>query len=121
MFHKHLVAVDRSQFSQPVFEAALEVAKTSYAKLWLLHVMALTEQGNPTLSISSGIGMAGAIDNDTMQIYEELWQSYAEKGLEMLQSFAAEADRAGVKAEIIQCGGCPEPEICDLARNWGLI
>ncbi len=118
MFDKILVAVDRSQFGKLVFEAALEFAKVSQGQMKLLHILALDEPDNPTISISTGIGMAGAIDQRTQEICQELWQTYEEKGLELLRSFAAQAEQSGIKAEMIQYGGSPGQEICALSRDW---
>jgi nucleotide-binding universal stress UspA family protein len=119
MYHKILVAVDRSEFRKPVFQAALDIARCNHADMRVLHVMALDEQDNPTIPISTSMGLAGAIDEETMEVYRELWQTYENKGVEVLQSLAALAVGTGVRTEIMQCsGGSPGLEICRLARDW---
>jgi nucleotide-binding universal stress UspA family protein len=120
MFQKILVALDRSAMGEQVFNAALDLAKSHDACLKLFHVLALSEPDNPTMTISNSQGYLPWIDSSTsLQAYEQMWEAYEAKSLEIMQAFASQANDAGVKVEINQCSGAPGRTICEVAATWG--
>lgn len=50
MFSRILVAVDRSELSQGVFQKAVQVAKAMQAQMMILHVLSQEEPGAPNPS-----------------------------------------------------------------------
>lgn len=120
MFQKILVALDTSSHNRSVFEEALGVAKAVNANLMLLHVLSSEEEGSPDISLIShseyyqGYGLSSEI----LQMQRQRWEEFANRGLEMLQSFQDEATAAGVKAEFNQIAGSPSRIVCEFARDW---
>ncbi len=118
MFHKILVAIDRSPVGKQVFAEALSLAQAVGAKLVLLNVLSLEEEESPNMPVLMGPNVAypGGISSSVMEIYQELWQSYAERGLKLLRSLGEDAVNAGVPTEILQSVGSPGSTICELAQ-----
>lgn len=119
MFHKILVAVDRSSMGKQVFDQALSLAQAVGASLALLNVLSLEEEESPNMPVLMGPNAAypGGISSSVIEIYQELWQSYAERGLKLLRSLAEDAIDAGVPTEILQGVGSPGSTICELAQT----
>ncbi len=118
MFQKILVALDRYENASHVFETALTLAKATGASLILLHVMSSLDEASPSLPvfIGSPYHLAG-VSSSVVEIYQDLWQQYEEKGLAMLRSYAETAIAAGVTTEFRQPTGSPDHLICDLANQ----
>ncbi|UIE40000.1 universal stress protein [Leptodesmis sichuanensis] len=121
MFHKILVAVDRSPMGKQVFAEALSLARSVGASLVLVNILSLEEEECPNMPALMGPNAAypGGISSSVMEIYQELWQSYAERGLRLLRSLAEEAATAGVPTEILQGIGSPGSTLCELAQTAG--
>ncbi len=118
MFHKILVALDKSEFRKPVFHEALDLAKVCNSTLKLLHVLSLEEQDDLSIPISTTRKYFQAFDNRILEIYQERWDTWEAQGLELLRSLQSQANDAGVSAEILQYSGTPGKIICDVARSW---
>lgn len=130
MFDKILVAIDRSSASQQVFAKALSIAKAVQAELILLHVLSGEEPGSPIMSLYPSVGdhhhylhLDPQIGRVATEMYREQWQSFADEGLDILRSLAAEAIAAEVTTEFSQIEGHPSRAICDFASSChaGLI
>jgi nucleotide-binding universal stress UspA family protein len=119
MFRNILVALDRSNTSLLVFETALKLARTQGATLVMLHVLSPETEESPNLPIFTGRDSLPGLDRGVIEIYQELWQNYAEKGLAMLRSYAEKAAKIGVTAESLQVPGEPSQVICDVADRLG--
>ena len=121
--NKILVALDRSELSKQIFEQALALAKVTQASLMLLHVLSTEEEGSPYVPIVysgySGLNYYSAVRGQTLEVYQEQWNAFKRESLEMLQSFYAQADIAGVTTEFSQNSGSPGRCICDVSRSWG--
>ena len=100
MFDKILVALDLSNANRSVFETAVFMAQTTYAKLILLHIIPPETK-----------------DESMLSAYEEPWQQLKKKRLTALRSLAQEATTMGVDVESIQDVGHPGRTICDLAHT----
>lgn len=118
MFHKILAAIDRSEIGQEVFHQAVDLASATGASLTLLNVLSSEEEECPHLPVFVGHGyyLAG-LSRSVVDIYEELWQNYVKRGLEILQSLADKASVAGVCTDFTQSLGSPGQEICAVARD----
>ena len=118
MFHKILVAIDRSAMNRTVFSQALDLAKATGATLIILNVLCPTDEGSPTMPVLLGHDFyPGGLSTSVIEIYQELWQDYTEEGLKLLRSFEQQATAAGVPVEFTQNAGSPGRVICDVARN----
>ncbi|MGA7937207.1 MAG: universal stress protein [Kovacikia sp.] len=118
MFHKILVAVDHSELGQHVFDEALILAQSIAASLVLLNVLSPEDEESPSTPILSGHEFyPGGLGRSVVEIYQELWNAYAERGLESLRSLTEKATTAGVEATFRQSLGSPGRIICELAGD----
>ena len=120
MFRKILVALDQSDNAQQIYEYALCLAKVSNASLMLLHVLSHEENISPySYPVPfSYWNYSPQLSPQTWEFYQKQWETHKNEGLKILQSYAAEANTAGVNAEFRQILGDPGTVICDLARSW---
>jgi len=117
MFHKILVAIDRSEVGKYVFEQTLSLAKATEASLMLLHVLSPYEAGYPdNMPLSS---LNASEQDEVVRRYMEELEAFKEQGLNLLRSRTHQAIAAGVNTQFTQTPGAPGYVICDLARTWG--
>ncbi|MEA5507155.1 universal stress protein [Halotia wernerae UHCC 0503] len=119
MLKKILVALDRSEMGQQVFEQALALAKLTQANLLLLHVLSPEEEGSPYLPMLSNVDYYPGFSGRSFELYQKQWDSFKDEGVKMLQSLSAQANTAGISTEFTQILGNPGRTICKLAANWG--
>ncbi|MHC5725274.1 MAG: universal stress protein [Nostoc sp.] len=118
MFKKILVALDRSEIGQQVFQEALGLAKLTQASLMLLHVLSPEEEGSPYVPMLSNLDYYPGLTSQSFELYQNQWDTFKNQGIQMLQSFYAQANTAGVTTELTQNIGNPGRIVCDLARNY---
>ncbi|BAU04121.1 universal stress protein [Fischerella major NIES-592] len=118
MFKKILIALDCSEMGKHIFEQGFALAKMTGASLLLLHVLSSEEKGSPYIPVSSFDYYPGMWEQ-VSEFYQQEWDKWKNKGVEMLQSFCAQANTADVNAEFRQVPGTPGRVICDLAASWG--
>ncbi len=118
MFSKILVAVDRSEISRKVFEQALSLAKITSANLMLLHVLSQEEEGSPEALVFPNIDYYPGWNEQSFKLYQEHWEKFKNEGLQMLQSWSAQANKSGINTEFTQNSGNPGRMICELATDW---
>lgn len=117
--NKILVALDNSDMGKQVFEQALSLAKVTKAHLMLLHVLTVEEEGSPYIPIYPGFDYYSGVRSQSIELYQKQWDAFKVAGIQMLQSFCAQATIAGVNTEFTQNAGSPGRCICDLTLNWG--
>lgn len=117
MFAKILVAIDSSPNGKTVFDKALDLAKATGASMMLLHVLSY-EEGIPNLPTSFGREYYTGLNSKALEIYQQQYKEAENRGLKLLQNFAAQAIAAGIITEFSQNHGSPGQTICDLAINW---
>ncbi|MBE9007332.1 universal stress protein [Fortiea sp. LEGE XX443] len=118
MLKKILVALDRSEMGQQVFEQALALAKVMSAQLLLLHVLSPEEEGSPYIPMLSNIDYYPGLSGQSLDLYQKQWDKFKDEGVRILQSFCAQANTANVPAEFNQILGNPGKSICKLAAQW---
>jgi nucleotide-binding universal stress UspA family protein len=118
MFHKILVAVDRSENGEKVLDAAIALAKAAGASLMLLHVLSSEEEDCPIMPTLT-TGEYYPVDGRLFEDYQERWQAYEKKGLELLRSYTDKATAVGVSTEFTQNSGNSGRTICEMAQTWG--
>jgi nucleotide-binding universal stress UspA family protein len=117
MFHKILVALDQTDFSQQVFDTAISLAQTLDAQLMLVHVLSPLEASYPS-PVFALSGVYPMLRTEDVEVHWQQWRMAETAGLEFLQSRTAVATAAGVTAEFTQALGDPGRAICALARTW---
>jgi nucleotide-binding universal stress UspA family protein len=120
MFTKILVAIDRSDMSRQAFDTAISLARTTGTSLLLLHVLSPGDEECPRMPalLDQDFHLKGS-SQSVLQMYEDLWKAYEERGLTFLQSLADEAIASGVTTELAQVIGNPGPVICECAGQSG--
>ena len=116
MFKKILVALDRSQMNQQVFEEALDLAMKNHANLMLLHVLSSEEENSPLMPIYSSLNYYPELTRT--ELYQKEWNEFRDEGIKILQYYTNIATSAGVEAGFTQNLGSPGRTICEFARNW---
>ncbi|MBW4564094.1 MAG: universal stress protein [Mojavia pulchra JT2-VF2] len=119
MFKKILVALDRSEMGQQIFEHALALAKVTNAKLMLLHVLSGEEEGSPYAPILSNFDYYPGLGSQSFEYYQKQWDTFKNKGIEILQHLCAQANTAGIEAEFNQSMGSPGRVVCQIASSCG--
>jgi nucleotide-binding universal stress UspA family protein len=115
---KILVALDKSDLSQHVFEEALKLAKQSKAEMMLFHTLTQEEPGAPQMPILYGDSYATQVTDVLKQNYENAWQEFIKEYVEILEGWAATAKAAELQVEYCQKYGPPGPGICEVAETW---
>lgn len=118
MFHKILVAIDRSEMGRCVFEEGFALAKALGSSLMILHVLSPDEEGSPVFSIFSNICHGSGENSENLTLYQKQWELFTKTGLELVRSLAQIASAPGVKTEFTQIPGKPGQVICDRACTW---
>ncbi|MBN3873466.1 universal stress protein [Nostoc sp. JL33] len=119
MFKKILVALDHSEIGQQIFQEALGLAKLTQASLMLLHVLSPEEEGSPYGLMLSNLDYYPGLSSQSFELYQNQWDTFKNQGIQMLQSFCAQATAAGVTTEFTQNIGNPGRIICDFAHSYG--
>jgi nucleotide-binding universal stress UspA family protein len=114
MYEKILVAIDNSPASEAVFNSALGIAKAYQSEMMLLHVLAPDAEDSPI----SFAPMSMSYNPETMDEYQQQWQEFEGKCIEMLKSYQKIATRDGVNTIIKQVNGHPAKTICNFAKEW---
>lgn len=120
MATKILVALDHSPMSTIVFQEALDLATALNAEMTLLHVLSRGSAGSPNLPAMPIMDYYPAYDTAAMELFENAWKAYENKGIEMLQGYVKDAQSAGVTADFQQLEGAPGPLICEQAQTLGV-
>ncbi|MBK1987737.1 universal stress protein [Sphaerospermopsis aphanizomenoides BCCUSP55] len=118
MFNNILVALDRSEMNQSVFDQALSLAKLTSANLMLLHVLSPEEDTIPDVMILPNTDYYPGWGDESMKLYLKKLEIHKNEGLQMLQKFSAQANNANIDTQFIQKVGSPGSVICNLAREW---
>ena len=118
MFHRILVALDRSESSQQVFAEAVALAEATHASVMLLHVLSPFDGEQPGSVYPAIDGIYPGLHRETMQLYVNQWHEFEREALESLRSLSQSAIAAGVVAEFSQNFGDPGRTICEIAHTW---
>jgi nucleotide-binding universal stress UspA family protein len=118
MFHKILVALDKSSASRRVLDEAIVLARSTNAAVMLLHVFSSIEDGYPSPMLPGVDGVYYGLHEQVVEIYTEQWQQLEQQELAWLKTLATEAINAGVSTEFTQNVGDPGRTICQIAQTW---
>ena len=115
MIKKILVAVERSEKNNLVFDTALSLAETTGASLMLLHVLSESEANYPVLPTYAYYPI---LDDRDYEIYKEKLEQFKQLGINFLQNLTSQATEAGINCEYTQLMGNPGRTICELSKTW---
>lgn len=118
MVSRILVALDRSQTSDSIFEAALVLAQAYSARLMLLHVLSSQSADSPPDPRMISLGIEGQLSMAWVKSYHDQWAKFEQESLELLKTFEDQAMQAGIETELAQTYGNPGRVICDVAQSW---
>ncbi|WP_443081722.1 universal stress protein [Synechococcus sp. Nb3U1] len=118
MYSRILVALDRSELSDMVFQKAIQLAEAMQANLMVLHVLSHEEPGAPEPPMILGVDYSSTISAELWQSYREQCAIFEQNQLDYLRSLTDKASERGIHAEFSLNYGNPGRVICDLARSW---
>ncbi len=115
MFKKILLALGDSAESQEILTAGLTLAEKIGSEILLLHVInPLTPTGfSPLVG-----GVFPMVNEIALDQYAQQWREYEQRGIEQLQTYAAQARARGVEVEVSQNFGNSGSIICEVAKSW---
>jgi nucleotide-binding universal stress UspA family protein len=115
MFKKILLALGDSGESQEILTAGLTLAEKVGAEILLLHVInPLTPTGfSPLVG-----GMFPMVNEIAVDQYAKEWREYEQRGIEQLQTYAAQAKERGIQVDVSQNFGNSGSMICEVAKSW---
>ena len=118
MFKTILVALDTDENCSSVFEQALDLAKSSGAKLKLLGV--ITPAKDDTIPLATYYPDFGSypltIDAELWEDCRKRYEAYKKESKAVLMRFSEASAAAGVQAEVMQVEDTPGRAICDCAK-----
>lgn len=118
MVNKILVALDSSDFARHVFDRALFLAQASNGKMMLLHVLSPEAEDSPVSPRIISMEMNSLASAELIRNYQQQWEAFELKCLDLLRSLTEQATAAGVPTEFTQIPGSPGRSICQLASSW---
>ncbi len=118
MVARILVALDRTNTSQTIFQEALAIAKANGARLMLLHVLSTQSADSPADPRMMSLDLDTQLTTEWVKSYHAQWEKFEYDSLELLKSFEDRAMQVGVETELTQTYGNPGRTICDLADSW---
>jgi nucleotide-binding universal stress UspA family protein len=119
MLQKILLAIGDSPDSAQILESGFTLAEKLGAEILILHVLDPLVPHNLSAAESPLVGgVLPMIDDRVIEQYLAAWNEHEQKGIDRLQSYAAQAKARGIKAETLQNYGDSGPLICEAAKNW---
>jgi len=118
MVSRILVALDNSQTSDTIFDAALVLAQAHSARLMLLHVLSSQSSDSPPDPRMMSLGIEGQLSVDWVKSYHQQWAKFEQESLELLKRFEDRGIEAKIETELTQTYGNPGRMICEVAQSW---
>jgi nucleotide-binding universal stress UspA family protein len=119
VLQKILLAIGDSSDSAQILESGLSLAEKLGAEILILHVLdPLVPHGLSAVESPLVGGVLPMIDDRVIEQFIEARNEYERKGIERLQTYAAQARSCGVTADTLQNYGDSGPLICEAAKNW---
>lgn len=128
MVERIIAAIDYSDLSASVVEAAITLAQSTGSRLKLLHVLTPTEEERE-LSLEQALrgwhGLPGDLEGEPLStgIREDILTAYQHHlahqygdRQDHMRPYLKQCEEAGVQAELVLIPGVPGPIICEYAR-----
>ncbi|MGK7907886.1 MAG: universal stress protein [Synechococcus sp.] len=113
-----LIALDKSEFSEVVFEQGVALAEAMGAQTLLLNVTSLFEG----MALGTDMQDLSLFLRETAEMHRlglELLKSFADRTSKAVQEYAERAPDAQVDVEYSHRFGEPGKTICEIAEEWG--
>ena len=113
-----LIALDKSELSEVVFEEGVALAEAMGAQMLLLNVTSLFEG----MALGTDMQDLALFMKGTSELHRlgiELLKSFAERTSEAVREYAERAPDAEVDVEYSHRFGEPGKTICEMAKEWG--
>jgi len=118
ILQKILIATGDAPESSQILKSGLIMAEKFNTKILLLHVLNQTQNSFETMG-NQLMGASYPMMNElAVQQYQQEWQDREQRGMERLQSYAAQAKEYQIEAETSQDFGDSGAMICKIAKNW---
>ncbi|MBH8554869.1 universal stress protein [Nostocaceae cyanobacterium CENA357] len=120
MFHKMLIAIDRSEMDQHVFEQGILLAKATNSEVMLLHVLSPLEDPYISPVFTQPDAIYPTLQTPPIENYKYVqeWEELRKQRLDWLRSLSDIAIHAGVKTGFSQNLGDAGRIICEVASSW---
>jgi nucleotide-binding universal stress UspA family protein len=118
MFQKILVALDCSDMGRPVFDTALALAKSTQARLLLVHVLSPLDAGYPSPLYPEAGAVYPTLYEESIKRRMQDWEIFKQQGLDYLRSCTNAAIAENVAVDSRQVMGDPGRQVCDLGLDW---
>ncbi len=118
MYNKILVAVDKSEMTQYVFEQGVFLAKAADAEMMLIHTLSPLEDPYISPVFTQPDLIYPSVQTTPMNTYIEEWEKLKQERLDWLRSLSDTAINGGIKTGFTQNLGDAGKMICEVARNW---
>ena len=115
-YKKILVAVDRFQHSQVVFDHALDMAQKETAELMIF--CCLKQYTPADLENRVGTAPTKLDDSEAIKIRRRLVDVEIIHAKSWVNTLAKQAEAKQITVETLVEEGMPGPNICELAKNW---
>lgn len=119
MFERVLVAVDQEPvMARQVLSEAMTIAQVGPGQLRILQVLYPLKSGYPDPLYMTLDGAFSAVSTEAFGAYVTQWRELERTSQVNLDTYAAEARKAGLQVTTSQLIGEPGREICALAETW---
>lgn len=119
MFKTILIAIDDSEQTEAVVQAAIDIAQIHASNIVLLNVLTHYSEGYPSAAVPIYPGDMPAIEQaEYLRLYEEQWQRFEQTGLDFLKVLTHRLAELGIEAEPVQLFGEPGAVICQQAEKY---
>jgi nucleotide-binding universal stress UspA family protein len=124
MFQSILVALDSTPIAQAVFTKAVALAQAMNARLMVLHILSVEDEGSPggTLGMVESKAQPGMFlsvyDEINWEAHRRQWEQFEKESLEKFQPYSEQAIAMGIKTEFTQIPGNPGQVIKNMAQTW---
>jgi nucleotide-binding universal stress UspA family protein len=130
MFQSILVALDSTPIAQAVFTKVVALAQAMNARLMVLHVLSIEDEGSPgwPLGMVEDKDQPGTSQETPLfiSVYDEInweahrrqWQQFEKESLEKFRPYSEQAIAMGIETEFTQIPGNPGQTIEKMARTW---
>ena len=116
-YDKIIVAVDRFQHSQVVFEHALDIAQKEAAELMIF--CCLKQYTPAELENRVGTAPTKLDESEAIKIRKKLVATEIAHATSWVTELARQAEGKQIEARTMVEEGMPGSKICELAKNWG--
>lgn len=118
MYHRILIAIDKSEITQYILEKGIFLAKLTNTEIMLLHVISIAEDPAFSPVFLQPDTIYPSLQTELIDEYLQEWQVRKQERLDWLRSLNDQAKNIGIKSSFTQSLGDAGRIICEVARTW---